>query len=665
MRHVTLIFLLSFIITPFLKGVELPSVISDNMVLQRNTVVTIWGKASPGEQISVKGSWGENTSCTTNDNGKWKTRLQTPEAGGPFTLEISGENETKEFTDIMIGEVWLASGQSNMEMPLKGWPPQDTVQNFEQEIQNADYPDIRMFTVARNTALKPQYECSGEWEKCTPGNAPEFSATAYFFARKLHRSLGIPVGVIHSSWGGTPVESWTSRQYLENFKPYQSFFAQFDTSKQVREQFNTWMEEQPVIEINKEESEVDWSKYDFKSGQCANADFDDSGWKTMELPQNWENTEVGSFDGVIWYRKTINIDEDFPDNQVTLELGPVDDMDATYFNGVKIGGHESTGQWQTERSYSVPAKHISPGKNTIAVKVIDLRGGGGIFGAPAQLNLSANGDTISLAGKWKYLPVAQYRNSTFYLFDVSNREFYERPASPVLLNQNTPSALYNGMIAPVIPFTIQGTIWYQGESNTGNAGLYKEVFPAMIKNWRNDWQLGQFPFYYVQIAPYDYGEGTQSARLREAQLETLSLPNTGMAVTMDIGNPDKIHPANKQDVGKRLAMQALSKTYGKDMVCSGPVYQYMRITGDTVRLHFKHTGSGLKAKDGKLEDFEIKGQNNKFIQANARIKGNTVVVSHPDISNPKAVRYAWDNADEASLFNEEGLPAVSFNTAVW
>jgi len=648
------------------KNLVIPSLFSDNMVLQQQTDVAVWGKSTPNKKIEVEGSWGVNSECKVDQRGNWITYLHTPDAGGPYTLKITTGDTTCTYTNVMMGEVWLCSGQSNMEMPLMGWPPDLTIQNSEKEIESASYPNLRFFTVTRNYSAVPIDTCRGTWEVCSPATAKDFSATAFFFGKKLYQELGVPIGLIHSSWGGTPVESWIRSKYLENRDDFSQIYKDMNEADKKLKELEELLGSKRVKTIDTENDSC-WVNLDLNDIFCANSDFDDSKWKTMELPVGWESTEVGNFDGVIWFRKTVDIPKSW-NGDLILELGPIDDMDDSYFNGQKIGATDHEGFWNANRKYTIPAQFVHPGKNLIAVRVIDNQGGGGIYGKPELLKIypvELPQKAISLAGSWKYLPVAEYRNSKLYLFDPLKDDFNARPVLPVQIGAGAPSCLFNAMIAPIIPYSLKGFIWYQGESNTGNPSQYTEIFPLLIQDWREEWNQPEAPFYFVQIAPFDYGSITQSEKLREAQFKTLSVPYTGMAVTLDIGNPKNVHPADKTDVGDRLAFWALAKNYGKNIPFSGPQYKSVEVNGNKLILSFDYAESGLVLKEGTADNFLIAGSDSIFMPATVQIVGQTLEVSNPKVKNPVAVRYAWTNTAQGSLFNNDGLPASSFRTDNW
>ena len=450
---------------------------------------------------------------------------------------------------------------------------------------------------------------------------------------------------------------------------FRETLKQLETVVPQMEKLKDWLNQLKSVDLSKQNTQTFWQKTDFGDRQFSASDFNDHFWPKMNLPVYWERTEVGQFDGAIWFRKEITIPRNWQGKILRLSLGPIDDMDRVYFNGQKIGAHEQMGLWQLKRTYSIPSKLVQEGKNVIAILVIDTQGGGGIYGHSSDLKLfpeQAVRDTIALSGSWRYLPVAEIRGQTMYLFGNGEKNYFHRPKLALSLGPNTPTVLYNGMIAPLIPFTMRGVIWYQGESNVGRAKQYETLFPLLINCWRQQWQEGAFPFYYVQIAPFDYGQKAKSQLLREAQFKTLKIKNTGMVVTTDIGDPKNIHPANKQAVGNRLALWALAKTYGrKHLIFSGPLYKSMKIEGNKIRLFFDFVDSGLIAKDGPLKDFIIAGSDHKFYPAQVKIDGKTVVVWTSSVQHPQAVRFGWSNTAQPNLFNKAGLPASPFRTDNW
>lgn len=499
--------------------VKLPAVIGDNMVVQQKSHAAIWGWADPGEKVNVKGSWEWlwGRDVIADANGKWMVKIPTPPAGGPFSITIKGKNEIK-LKNVLSGEVWLCSGQSNMNMPVKGWHNQPIL-NSKEEIKNANYPKIRLFQVPLNkTSKEPQYDCDAQWQECSSETVTKFSAIAYFFGRDLQNTLNVPIGLIHTSYGGSPAEAWMPRNILESnpdFKPV----------------LEKWDAEEANIPLLKE-------KYDRDVAE----------WKKASAKAKEQGTDA-------------------------------------------------------------PAKPRIP---------------------------------------WQ------------------------------LYYHHIPTRLYNCMRLPVQPYTIKGMIWYQGESNTDRAYQYRTLFPAMIENWREEWGQGDFPFYYVQIASYQTHRPTEDiklekgepgenswAELREAQTMSMSVPNTGMAVAIDVGEINCIHPRNKQDVSKRLAAWALAKDYGKKIPFSGPIYKDSLVEGDKIRIFFDYADNGLMAKGETIEGFAIAGVDKKYVWADAVIDGDTVVVSSPAVKEPVAVRYAWAKYPFCNLFNKDGFPASPFRTDEW
>ena len=631
--------------------VKLPAIFSNNMVLQQQSAVPFWGDGTPGKKVKITSSWNKKTIETTaNSNGKWKTTVPTPAYGGPFSIEISdGTKLTLE--NVMIGEVWLCSGQSNMEMPLAGW---GKVQNYEKEIAAANYPNIRLLQVIKETStspLKDLHVAMGGWVSCSPQTVAEFSSVAYFFGKNLFENTKIPIGLINTSWGGTIAEAWTSGGSLKTLPDFTSpvldmekvISGIIDPKKKYDQELAAW------------QSQVEKADKGYLNGKAlwGNESLDMSDWKSMPIPGFWEESVLKGFDGVVWLRKTVDIPAQWQNAKLTLSLDAIDDNDITYFNGVEVGRTEG---WNVPRNYSIPATLVKTGKAVILVRASDTGGNGGLYGNPAKLNLSLNANkSISLAGEWQY---------------KIGSNLSDLPPAPKNWNDpNRPTVLYNAMINPIVPFTIKGAIWYQGESNADKAYQYRELFPLMIKDWRKQWNLN-FPFYFVQLANFtatsEQPEESNWAELREAQLQTLHLENTGMAVAIDIGEAKDIHPKNKQEVGRRLSLMARANDYGEKIAFSGPIYDSYVVEGATIRIKFKQADGGLKTPTaGLLKGFAIAGLDHHFHWAEARIDGNDVIVSSKDLLNPVAVRYAWATNPVCNLYNEANLPASPFRTDDW
>lgn len=639
------------------KKLTLNKLFSDHMVLQQDEEVAFWGTYKANKQITVSGSWNQKTVTSRSDeNGFWKLYLPTAKAGGPYEITIVSHDSTLVLNDVLLGEVWLASGQSNMEMPLKGWLPTDSIINSKEEIINANHPKIRMFNAKRNYVKKPIDTISGEWAICTPKSVGDFSATAYFFARRLQKELNVPIGIIHSSWGGTVAEAWTSKKSLKEFKNFETPIAALEDPK-IFQITKDWYSKFDAISLPQTNS--DWNALSFQDVAFSKHEFNDEKWEQLDLPARYDTFDGWEFDGAIWFRKNIELDD--VNTDYTLSLGVIDDMDYVYFNGVKIGGLAGYGYHTAKRTYTIPKEIINKGTNTIAIRVIDTGGPGTITGILEISN--ENNFSLSLKGSWKYQPVAELYNGKFYNYDTDNIDFSNRP-NIISMGPNLPTVLFNAMINPIIPYNIKGTIWYQGESNVGRAEEYTRLFPKMITDWRSYWKK-DFPFYFVQIAPYNYGSQLNeegSMHLRDAQRKSLKTKNTGMVVTMDIGNFSNIHPANKQDVGKRLAGLALVNDYQMNIIASGPLFKDSQISKNKLILKFTDIGSGLTAFNAKLTGFEIAGIDEEYVTAIAEIKNNTVHLSALSITAPKYARYAWSDNCKATLFNNEGLPASSFET---
>ncbi|MCC9064555.1 sialate O-acetylesterase [Flavobacterium piscisymbiosum] len=622
--------------------VSLPSFFTDNMVLQQKSAVPFWGE-SDAKSVSITTSWDKKTYKTNVENGKWKVVFKTPVYGGPYTITIN-DGTIKTLNNILIGEVWLCSGQSNMEMPLEGW---GKINNYKEEIANANYPQIRLLqaehiesTLPVNT-LKVQHD---GWNVCSPATIADFSATAYFFARKIYNEKKIPIGLIHSSWGGTLIEAWTSSGALTTIHDFDAEIQAMKSEVDQEALLKNYNADMTIWEKKLADSDKGFQN---AKAIWATANFDDSSWKTMRLPAFFENKGLSNFDGVVWFRKKVNItstNADFTLNYLA------DDDDMIWVNGNYIG---ETKGYNVERHYTIPSKFLKKGENFITIRVFDGAGNGGVYG-DENFTLKSGKETISLAGDWKYNIGADIK---------------DLPAKPYLAQgQNRPSAIYNAMIAPLIDYKIKGVIWYQGESNAERAHQYQKLFPLLINDWRDKFKDKNLPFFFVQLANYKQQKeqpgDSDWAELREAQFKALKLSNTGMAVTTDIGNGEDIHPKNKQDVGGRLASIALAKVYNTKIDYSGPLYKSYNIKGNTVTVDFDFN-KNIKARDDTLKGFSIAGSDQKFYWAVAKVVNGKVEVYAQEVLNPVAVRYNWADNPDGNLTNESGLPASSFRTDVW
>jgi len=631
--------------------VTLPAVFSRGMVLQQDSEVQIWGWASPGERVELKSTWSVGRFVgRANAQGEWRMTIRVPPATGvvgPQSIAVKGRNNIQ-IDDVLIGEVWVCSGQSNMEMFVGGATGRlGGADRWEEELKDADYPEIRLFDVPNEISVTPQDDCKGAWAVCTPERAARFSASAFFFGRELHRELRVPIGLISSDWGGTPVQAWTSVEGLKSQGGFETWVAKLERARDHGEEFKK-EEDQATASWRVSLDAVDAG---VRSGSMK-PECDDVSWKSLPVPGQWAD-ELAAFDGIVWLRRTFEIASADAGKGCVLELGPIDDHDETFLNGVKVGEHFEPGSHATPRTYTVPAGVLREGKNVLAVRVVDTGGAGGLSGAAESVRLRIlGGGNIPLAGAWKWSKGAA-------LADLARRP------SGFVPSPHAPSMLYNGMIAPIAGYGIRGFTWYQGESNRGEAYRYRSMFKAMIEDWRRVWQRGSLAFHFVQIAPFRYGgDRGETGELREAQAMALSLPNTGMVVTMDIGDASDIHPRNKQEVGHRLALSALAVTYKKSNEFSGPVYKSMQVEGGAVRLTFDHA-AGMTPTDKPLTCFTIAGEDKVFVPAEATIDGSTIVVRSAKVPAPAAVRFAWGDADQPNLKNGAGLPAGPFRTDQW
>ncbi|WP_153798593.1 sialate O-acetylesterase [Foetidibacter luteolus] len=621
--------------------ISVPKVFGDSMVLQRGVKIPVWGNSTPGAIIVAKLG---NVRATTKADGKgrWQIRFPVFKAGGPYVLELSepGNPGTKiKLKGILIGDVWVASGQSNME-----WQVQQA-KDAGKEIANANFPQIRFLVVEQDKQLKPQPDIrGGRWKVCDSVNVKECSAVAYFFARKIHHDQNVPIGIIQSTWGGTPVEAWTSRDMLLTSPITKTRVLSNDTLSLDQKDFVTdslnWVRIWNIV----------YNPQNNTDKIVPAKEYNDAEWTTIEMPNVLKDFGIGYYEGMVWLRKKIILPESFNQKDLTINLGHPEMNYSLYFNGEEI----CRNIWNANatHSYTVPARLVQHGENIIAVRVAMMWGGGGLNPPAEDLYIAGGASKISLAGKWLYKK------------DIET-------AFPKILNyQYYPTVLFNAMINPLIPYGIKGFIWYQGESNAGAAYNYRKLFPMLITDWRQRWQQGNLPFLFAQLANYMKTKPLPSesewAELREAQTLALSLPNTGMACIIDIGEANDIHPKNKQEVGRRLALIADKLVYKEDCIASGPVYKSFRKDGNRIRISFTNTGKGLLAKHGKeLTGFAIAGNDKQFHWAKAIIKGNEVIVSCDKVAGPLAVRYAWADNPECNLVNDEGLPAAPFRTDEW
>jgi len=619
--------------------VKLAFPFTDNMVLQRGIALPFWGTADPGESVTVALA-GQKKETKADAEGQWNLKLDPLEASSdPAELTVSGKDRVV-LKNVVVGEVWICSGQSNMEWKV------EAADNAKQEIASASHPSMRLFVAPQIPANEPLRSIHGaRWVECSPATVAKFSALGYYFGRELQRKLDVPVGLINSSWGATRAEWWMSDEALNKIPAMASARAEREAKiAHSRSHF-----QDPLYTLPPEVT-ADVKNGGFPLGWADLAE-PQGDWREMELPSQWQQRGP-DFSGVLWFRKTVDIPAQWAGRELKLSVGAVDKSDTTYFNNVKVGGFGTDTNlqaWSMNREYAVPAELSKQGRAIVAVRVHSEVYDGGMTGPADKMKLTCpslpDAPAISLVGTWKYAVECNYG-----------------------LRARLASTLFNGMISPWTRFALRGAIWYQGESNDDAPSLYRQILPGMIQDWRAHWNLGDFPFLIVQLSnikgPSLYSDTDQWPLIREAQRSALQLPNTGMVTDIDLNPAGALHPGNKQDVGVRLALNALQNVYGqKDVEGSGPVFESASKEGAVIRLHFSHLGGGLVAKGGNLlKGFVICGANRKYVPAEAKIDGADILVSSASVAEPLAVRYGWANNPICNLFNQAGLPASPFRT---
>lgn len=612
-------------------------IFGDNMVLQRGKENTIWGWSEPGDKIQVDIADKSATGVAGSDR-RWQVKIQPPPAGGPYRIRIVGTHQTVELHNVLVGDVWLCGGQSNMQVGLL------RARDGEEEVKAANYPEIRFFAVAAHPAYHHTDVVEGSWKAVSPETAERLSAVAYYFARKVQQEMHVPIGLVVDALGGTSAEAWTSAAALRPLGDFDIPLAELEKLAAAgAPEYGNYV--------------MHWyDQYDVGvKGNWAAPNFDDSAWKSVDIPGGFSELGVPNTPAVAWFRKEVELPEPPPAGRAVLFLGSVERMDTAYVNGTQVGASA----WvENPRVYPVPDNVLKPGRNVVVVRVLKTKPQGGFLGKPEELHLVLGDKTsIPLVGKWK-----------------GQLSVDARPPHPLPIGYENwpvmPSVLYEGMLAPVAPLSIAGALWYQGEQNSERGFQYRRILPVMIADWRKLFGQGDFPFYIVSLPAFGHRSATPIddnwAETRESQaLTATGVSNSCLAVTIDTGDPDNLHPKDKRPVGERLALCALAKHYGKNVVYSGPTLSSVERLPGSIRLHFANTNGGLVVKGTKLEEFSIAGEDRKWYWADARIEGDTVVVSSPAVPNPKEVRYAWQSNPAATLFNGAGLPAAPFRTDTW
>lgn len=632
-------------------GVKLPYFFSDNMVLQRQKPIQFWGTAAPKSGFTVAFA-GEKKKVRTDAAGKWKAVFAAREAGGPYTMHIDSDSSFS-YHNILIGDVWLCSGQSNMEWTV------NRVFNASYELKNADIPEIRSFTVSRMISSDPMENVPmASWQVATPETAGAFSAVAFFFAKEIQRTQHIPVGIIHTSWGGTAIEPWIGIKTIEEnpeFKELAEKYIRENSGKKVIENSqNAYSRDMQVWMDGFLRTDAGYRE------KWYSPNYTPKNWKKMIAPAYWEDQGLADFDGIVWLRKEVQVPAQMAGKSLSMNLETIKDIDITYFNGTEVGRTS----WQPgRRIYTIPGELVKEGKNLIAIRIENPSGLGGFTSRTAsdlrlqELVESASPLMIPLSGDWLFQPTLKVD------------EYPPKPSDPVE-NRRKPSVIYNAMIAPFGSLALKGFLWYQGEANASEAGKYQKLLPMLIADWRKQFMQSDLTFLVTQLSgfgPLTSGPmESQWAELREAQRAALSVPKTGLAITYDLGNPYDVHPIYKQQVGQRMAAEARRITYGETNLQTSPLYESMQVEGKAIRIKFRYAENGLAARGGNLKGFAIAGPDGKFVWANAKIDGKEVVVWSDQITEPKIVRYAWANSpvesNGANLYNKDGFPAAPFRT---
>ena len=612
----------------------------DNMVLQRGKTNRIWGWSRPGQKVRVEVG-GNKAKAVTGPDGRWEVKIKPPAVGGPYTIKIVGP-QTVEFHDVLVGDVWLCGGQSNMQLPL------GAARNGAEEIKAANHPQIRFYIVSQHASYSRTQVPQGSWKITSPQTVAEgggLSAVAYFFARRLREDVNVPIGLVQEAVGGTPAESWTGAEALHRLKDFDPQLAELERLKgkggpEYGNYIMHWYDEYDI---------------GLKGKTWAAVDLDDSAWKVVHLRGAFAELGVADNPSVCWFRKEITLPNPLPAGVARIHLGVIERMDTTYVNGIGVGASA----WvENPRVYALPEGTLRPGKNLVTIRVFKTKPDGGFMTRPDELRLVlGDGTEIPLGGEWRGAVSVD-----------------ARPPHPLPLSfenwPTMPSVLYRGMIEPVAPLAITGFIWYQGEANSERAFQYRTLLPAMIGDWRRLFAQGDLPFYIVSLPSFmrhqDQPAESSWAELREAQaIAARVVPNSGLAVAIDTGEPDNIHPRDKKIVGERLALNALAQHYGKKIPYQGPTFKSVERLPGALKIHFDHVEGGLVVKGDKLGEFSIAGRDHKWYWADARIEGDTIVLSSPMVREPEAARYAWQSFPIATLYNGAGLPAVPFRTDDW
>lgn len=626
------------------------------MVLQRDVEVPVWGWADAGEQVTVSIAGKEKTT-TPDSSGKWMVKVGPLKVGEPQTMVVKGTNTTT-IQDVLVGEVWLGNGQSNMDFAM-GWKGEE---NMEAAATIND-PQLRYFDVPHKGSLEPESDVVARWQLATPQTVKGWSAICTYFGKNLREKLGVPVALIKSAYGGTPAAPWVSMEALSRDpawkdkaeKEIAAIRSLPEELKAFPVKMEKWIAENGAKDPDDAGLKKGWAKPEFADGT----------WKDIEIPTQIGRTGLKA-GGIIWFRKSFALPAAAAGKAFDFDLGWVNDAAATvYFNGVEV---KTTSPFEKfakiQPRFHVAKELVRAGQpNTLTVRLHALTQNTS-WGQPASRMSLPVENPAALDNKWKFQVEKEFA-------PVTPAAMAALPATPAAQMQNSSTTLFNAMIHPLLPYAVKGSLWYQGESNTNSPELalnYRKLLPALIADWRARWGEGDFPFYIVQLANYGTAQPQPSesnwAILRESQsVVAATVPNSGLAVAIDIGKGADIHPNNKKEVARRLTLLALNRTYDQKVEDAGPTYQSMKVEGGAIRVSFSNVEGGLDAKGSPLKYFAIAGADGKFVWGDAKIDGETVVVSSPQVSTPAAVRYAWaDNPEGCNLYNKAGLPASPFRT---
>jgi sialate O-acetylesterase len=633
----------SVLAAPSQEAAALPFVspiFGDNMVLQRGKPIAIWGWSQPGDSVRVE-IGDSSATATAGADGRWQARIQPPPPGGPYTVKITGR-QTVELHEVLVGDVWICAGQSNMQFGLA------QARNGADEVKAAEHPLIRFYVVGQRASYSRVDVPRGVWKIVSPGAVGGFggiSAAAYFFARRLQESVHVPIGLVQEAVGGVPAETFASADALRPLKDFDAGIAELERRRQMGgPQYGNYI--------------MHWyDEYDIgsKNGSWADPALDDSSWKTVQIPGGFNELGVGDVPALCWFRKEITLPATLPQGMARVYLGSIEKMDTTYINGQQVGASS----WvENPRVYFARNGVLKPGRNVITIRVFKVKPDGGFLAKPDDLRLAlGDGSVIPLSGEWKGKVAVD-----------------ARPPHPLPVGfenlPTMPGVIQNGMLAPIVPLSIAGAIWYQGESNAERAYQYRRLLPAMIADWRRLFGQGDFPFYIVSLPAFKHRSDVPVedswAEMREAQaLAAKNVRNSCLAVTIDTGDPESIHPVDKKEAGERLALCALGEYYGRKVPHSGPALSSVEHLPGAMKLLFDHVDGGLVVKGEKPGEFSIAGADRKWYWADARLEGNAAIVSSKSVPEPKAVRYAWQANPAATLFNGAGLPAAPFRTDDW